>query len=342
MLNKYKYVASLIVTMLILVGFAYNNHAYAINLQKIKNTAPVASFKIQKSRNVKILILSDYTGTEGINLKNAILNMKSELAYDARITVEYANLSTVMLGTQKGKYRQNTWGMLGHVSYTWSGRTNEGTYTNKPENSSFSYSPKVVLPEGKSPAAIYRVPTSCSYTVERQNGMFGGGKDRIYSFYNSNGICAGTFSLWLEYSYASSNGGISGMRTINTEPKFSYDDFWSIYSTNDVSVTNTVTGWDLSKINHSVPEGTDTYVIFAMNNENTNYYNKSGTYLLGQLRNDANLGKYISENNTRVYSICPDSLENVNLSANPAYPVNFTDKKQNVSPKVFVNLTESV
>jgi hypothetical protein len=308
-----------------------------MNSQKILNTMPIADFSVQKKRNIKLLVFSDYKGAELTELKNSITNMKSGLANDARIAVEYEKPEVITIGSQQGKYKENTWGMLGHLSYTWSGSMNEGTYDHKQESASFSYSPTVILPEGKEPASIYQVPTSCSYSVKSNDGMFGGGKDRVYSFYNGSGLCAGTYSIWLEYSYLSGSGGVRGSRSIDTEPEFTYDDFWSIYSSRDVGVINTVTGWDLSKVNYSVPEGTEMYVIFAMNDSSTNYYNKSGTYLLGQLRGDENIGRLVNESSARVYSICDDSLENVNLSANAEYHVAFSGKKQDISLKELIS-----
>lgn len=315
--------------------------------QYIKNTAPIANFTIEKSRNVKILVLSDYTATDSANLKNSISSMKSELANDAKINVEYVTPKNITVGSQNGKFKQNTWGMMGYYTYTWTGyetSTSSGTNTstNKSEGGSFSYSPTVILPEGETPTITYETPTWYSYNTHRSDGMFGGSTDINYTFYNNNGLCDGRMSLWLQYSYSYPTGFAScGDRTINSYPVFTYDNFWSVMSSYDADVTNTVLGWDLSKLNYDAIDGTDTYVIFAMNNESTNYYlpYASSTYRLGQLRSDANLGKYVKDSNARVYSICSENFENVNLSKNAQYPVTLTPVTQNISVKDLINMS---
>lgn len=317
--------------------------------QYMNNTAPVANFTVEKNRNVKILVLSDYTGTDSANLKNSITSMKSELTNDAKVDVEYVTPTDISIGTQQGFYKQQYWGMLAHGYYRVAGTdTYEnyyyGTYTttnvNKTENVSVSHSPTVVLPEGESPTAMYNVPVRYTHTTsDLLPTSTGSYQSERYKFYDSSGsMCDGGLSITINQSSASEWSLRAFDYTITTQPVLTYDNFWSVMDSYDQPITNTVPGWDLSKINYNVTDNTDTYVVFAMNNEDTNYYKThNNTYRLGQLRSDANLGKYVKDSEARVYSICSDNFENVNLSTNPEYPITLTSTKQNISVKDLIN-----
>ncbi|MHB8063532.1 MAG: hypothetical protein ACYDG2_13025, partial [Ruminiclostridium sp.] len=346
MKNK-KYIGIIWVMILLLI---FQSTALAVNVQDIKNTAPVANFTVEKSRNVKIMVLSDYIGADSANLKNSITSMKSELANDAKIDVEYVTPTDINIGTQQGFYKQQYWGMLAHGSYRISGTENRINYyygtdvtinINRTEPISFSHSPTVSLPEGQEPTIKYNVPVR--YTHKTGDFEYGGQGSYIfekYTFYDKNGtVCDGRISLMTTAYKEFTASSETDLYYITQQPNLIYDDFWSVMDSYDQPITNTVLGWDLSKINYDVAANTDTYVIFAMKNEDTNYYktHTSNTYKLGQLRSDANLGKYIKDSEARVYSICSDNFENVNLSTNAQYPVTSTTTKQNVSVKDLIN-----
>lgn len=343
-----------IIWLLVILLLFQNTEIFALT-PKGSNTAPVANFTIEKNRNVKLMVLSDYAGTEMANLKNSITSMKSELTNDAKIDIEYVTPTDTQIGIQKGFFKMNTWGMMAHGDYRRTGvdvgydKYNIETHHNSSNYElvefTFSYSPEISLPEGESPNVKYNVPDRYTKTVSEYEVSPSGlttSQRFIYDFYDkSNAKCYNNFSIGIYTEMYYTSGGRRYIEyKVDKEPEFTYDTGWSIESSKDTAIDNTVLGWDLSKINYSVADNTDTYVVFAMNNEDTNYYKTHpNTYKLGQLRSDANLGKYIKDSQARVYSICSDNLENVNLSTNPKYPITFTStqNKQNASVKDLIN-----
>ena len=324
----------------------------ACNIQEMKNTPPVANFTVEKNRNVKIMVLSDYTGSDIANLKNSITSMKSELANDAKIDVQYITPTDITIGTQNGMKIMNTWGMKVYGKYSWSGyiegTTSEGfpIYNDRPLVNEtmevFSHSPTRYLLEGEKPTDVYKVPTSFKASEPKYHSTDHTSTTYIvYNFFNSDGLCDGSTAINTDIvnSYDSTS---HTSKTIISGPTFTYDNFWSIMRSDEIPVTNTVMGWDLSKINYNTTDNadyTDTYIVFAMNNEDTNYFSQThpNTYKLGQLRNDTNFGKYIKDTNARVYSICSNTLENINLSTNAKYPITFNSTQQNTSIKDLIN-----
>jgi len=335
----------LILTMLL------QNTVCAEMEQEVINTAPEANFTIEKNRNVKILVLTDYTGTDNANLKNALSSMKSELANHAKINIEYANPEIVNIGKQDGKVQMNYWGKNGYASYTWSGyRASQQygepvltEYRNKQENEKFIYSNTITLPEGQEPLTFYGVPIryvkSDLKKSESNQAVYSYREYYTYTFINANGICDGPFNLTIRSENRAPNGMWNESYISSyTEPVFTFDSHWSIQGSYEESTINDVIGWDLSGLNYELPDvNTDTFVIFALNRGNTNYYKAytSSSYLLGQLRNDSTIGKYIKDTDARVYSICSDEIENINLSTNAKYPITFGTniKAQNISIK---------
>ncbi len=341
-MKKLKYIST--IWILIFSILFQSSGVFAANVQEMKNTAPVANFTVEKSREVKLLVLTDYAGTENANLKNALTSMKSELANYAKINIEYASPTDKTIGTQQGSVTMNGWGKSGYASYrkngySWNvtpyGQSKWQDFIDTPVTDKFVYSNTFELPEGQTPTQPYGVPNryvKSSLKTSTANQM--GDRDYYdWTFMNASGICAGTFSITTKYSYNFPNGAVQELNISFTEPTFSYEDYWSIQWTQDSPVTNTVTGWDLSSLNYEVPGNTDTFVIFALNNEDTNYYTShlASNYRLGQLRSDSNLGKFVKDSDARVYSICSDALENVNLSTNAQYPVTFKGAAQNIS-----------
>ena len=337
-----KYIST--IWILILFLLFQSNGVFAANLQEMKNTAPVASFTVEKSREVKLLILTDYAGTDNANLKNALTSMKSELANYAKINIEYASPTDTTIGTQQGSYVTNYWGKAGYAKYTKTGYTwstdpyGQGSFQDfngTPVTDKFVYSDIIELPEEQRPLKMYGVPvkyTKSSKITSTLNPM-GPREYYNYTFINNSGICAGSFDITTKYGYYYPNGAAQVMEISYTEPTFTYEDFWSIQYYQDTPVTNTVIGWDLSNLNYKVQDNADTFVVFALNNDDTNYYTSHlvSNYRLGQLRSDSSLGKFIKDSEARVYSICSDTLENVNLSTKPRYPVKFNGAAQNIS-----------
>ena len=339
-MKKFKYLP----IWILIITLISQSSALAFNIQEMKNTAPVANFTVEKSREVKLLVLTDYTGADNANLKNALTSMKSELANYAKINIEYANPSDKNIGTQQGSVTINYWGKNGYAyyrksGYSWNvnpyGQSNWQDFNGTPVTDKFIYSTTLELPEGQTPTQPYGIPnryTKSGKKTDTANPM--GNRDYyLWTFMNGLGICAGTFGITTKYGYYYPNGAVQELDISFTEPTFSYEDFWSVQGSQDTAVTNTVTGWDLSSLNYEVQSNTDIFVIFALNNEDTNYYTShlASNYRLGQLRSDSNLGKFVKDNEARVYSICSDSLEDVNLSTNPQYPVTFNGTAQNIS-----------
>ena len=339
-MKKIKYLS----IWILIITLISQSSALAFNIQEMKNTAPVANFTVEKSREVKLLVLTDYAGTDNANLKNALTSMKSELANYAKINIEYASPTDTTIGTQQGSYVTNYWGKAGYAKYTktgytWSTNPNgQGSFqdfSGTPVTDKFVYSDIIELPEEQRPFKMYAVPvkyTKSSKITSTINPM-GPREYYNYTFINNSGICAGSFDITTKYGYYYPNGAAQVMEISYTEPTFTYEDFWSIQYYQDTPVTNTVIGWDLSNLNYDVPGNTDTFVIFALNNDDTNYYTShlASNYRLGQLRSDSNLGKFVKDSEARVYSICSDTMENVNLSTNPLYPVKFNGAAQNIS-----------
>ncbi len=341
-MKKLKYISA--IWILILSLLFQSSGAFAVNVQEMNNTAPVANFTVEKSREVKLLVLTDYSGSENANLKNALTSMKSELANYAKLNIEYASPTDKTIGIQQGSVTINYWGKNGYASYrksgySWNvnpyGQSNWQDYNGTPVIDKFVYSNTLELHEGQTPTQPYGVPlryTKSSKKTDTANPM--GNRDYyLWTFMNASGICAGTFGITTRYAYYYPNGAVQELDISFTEPTFSYEDFWSVQGSQDTTVTNTVTGWDLSSLNYDVPGNTDTFVIFALNNEDTNYYTShlTSNYRLGQLRSDSNLGKFVKDSEARVYSICSDTLENTNLSTNPFYPITFNGSAQNIS-----------
>ena len=341
-MKRLKYIS--IIWILILSLLYQSSGAFAANVMDLKNTAPVANFTVEKSREVKLLVLTDYAGAENANLKNALTSMRSELANYAKINIEYASPTDKTIGTQQGNVTINYWGKNGYASYrktgySWNvnpyGQSNWQDFNSTPVTDKFVYSTTLELPEGQIPTQPYGVPnryTKSSKKIDTANTM-GDREYYLWTFMNASGICDGTFGITTKYAYNYPNGAVQELDISFTEPTFSYEDFWSVQGSQDTAVTNTVTGWDLSSLNYDVPGNTDTFVIFALNNEDTNYYTSrlASNYRLGQLRSDSNLGKFVKDSDARVYSICSDSLENTNLSVNPQYPITFNGAAQNIS-----------
>ena len=341
-MKRLKYIS--IIWILILSLLYQSSGAFAANVMDLKNTAPVANFTVEKSREVKLLVLTDYAGSENANLKNALTSMKSELANYAKINIEYASPTDKTIGTQQGNVTINYWGKNGYASYrktgySWNvnpyGQSNWQDFNSTPVTDKFVYSTTLELPDGQTPNQPYGVPnryTKSALKTDTANPM--GNRDYyLWTFMNASGICAGTFGITTKYAYNYPNGAVQELDISFTEPTFSYEDFWSVQGSQDTAVTNTVTGWDLSSLNYDVPGNTDTFVIFALNNKDTNYYTSrlASNYRLGQLRSDSNLGKFVKDSEARVYSICSDTLENTNLSTNPQYPITFNGAAQNIS-----------
>ena len=339
-MKKFKYLP----IWILIITLISQSSALAFNIQEMKNTAPVANFTVEKSREVKLLVLTDYAGADNANLKNALTSMKSELANYAKISIEYASPSDKNIGTQQGSVTINYWGKNGYASYrksgySWNvnpyGQSNWQDYNGTPVTDKFIYSTTLELPEGQTPTQPYGIPnryTKSGKKTDTANPM--GNRDYyLWTFMNASGICAGTFGITTKYAYYYPNGAVQELDISFTEPEFSYEDFWSIQGSWDTEVTNTVTGWDLSSLNYEVQNNTDTFVVFALNNEDTNYYtsHQAANYRLGQLRSDSNLGKFVKDSEARVYSICSDTLENTNLSTNPQYPITFNGVAQNIS-----------
>ncbi len=323
--------------------------AYAEIEQEVINTAPTADFTMEKNRNVKMLVLTDYTGTDNTDLKNALTTVKSELANSAKINIEYVNPEITKIGKQNGKLKTNNWAKNGYASYTKSGYDNYkqygepvwNDYFNEKVYEKFVYSKYITLPEEETPDELYGVPikslkSDLQERVINQGGAYSYREYYTYSFINNNGICDGTYSITVKYENSSPAGFWSeGWVSSYTQPVFTFEDFWSIQGTNEQSIENDVIGWDLSNLNYEIQDSTDTFVVFALNRGNTNYYkaNKDSNYLLGQLRNDTTLGKYIKDSDARVYSICSEEIENLNLSKDAMYPITFksTSQAQNAS-----------
>ena len=339
-MKKFKYLP----IWILIITLISQSSALAFNIQEMKNTAPVANFTVEKSREVKLLVLTDYAGADNANLKNALTSMKSELANYAKISIEYASPSDKNIGTQQGSVTINYWGKNGYASYrksgySWNvnpyGQSNWQDYNGTPVTDKFIYSTTLELPEGQTPTQPYGIPnryTKSGKKTDTANPM--GNRDYyLWTFMNASGICAGTFGITTKYAYYYPNGAVQELDISFTEPTFSYEDFWSVQGSQDTAVTNTVTGWDLSSLNYEVQNNTDTFVVFAVNNEDTNYYTShlASNYRLGQLRNDSNLGKFVNNSEARVYSICSDTLETTNLSTNPQYPITFNGAAQNIS-----------
>ena len=339
-MKKFKYLP----IWILIITLISQSSALAFNIQEMKNTAPVANFTVEKSREVKLLVLTDYAGADDANLKNALTSMKSGLANYAKINIEYASPTDTTIGTQQGNYVKNYWAKNGYATYRWSGYTlnitpygqvQQHNASNELQTEVFNYSNVIELPEGQTPTQPYGVPTRYTKSaLQTQVYDFGQRTYYTYTFINNSGICEGQFGYNREYNYYYPNGATQqGFKELSAEPVFTYDTAWSIQGSQDTPVTNSVTGWDLSKINYNVPSNTDTFVIFALNNEDTNYYTShlTSNYRLGRLRSDSNLGKFVKDSEARVYSICSDNLENVNLSTNPQYPVTFNGTSQNIS-----------
>ena len=329
---------------ILIITLISQSSALAFNIQEMKNTAPVANFTVEKSREVKLLVLTDYAGAENANLKNALTSMRSELANYAKINIEYASPPDKTIGTQQGSVTINYWGINGYATYkktgyTWSvnpyGQTSRQDFNNTQVTDKFVYSNTIELPEGQTPTQPYGVPNryiKSALKTDTANQM--GNRDYYeWTFMNASGICDGKFAITTQYAYYYPNSAVQELSISFTEPTFTYDTAWSIQGSQDTTVTNSVTGWDLSNLNYDVPSNTDTFVIFALNNEDTNYYTShlASNYRLGQLRNDSNLGKFVKDSEARVYSICSDTLENTNLTTNPQYPVTFNGAAQNIS-----------
>ena len=337
-----KYISAIWIIILILLF--HSSGVLAVNVQDLKNTPPVANFTVEKSREVKLLVLTDYAGTDNANLKNALTSMKSELANYAKISIEYANPTDTTIGTQQGNYVKNYWAKNGYATYRWSGYTlnitpygqvQQHNASNELQTEVFNYSNVIELPEGQTPTQPYGMPTRYTRSaLQTQVYDFGQRTYYTYTFINNSGICEGQFGYNREYNYYYPNGAAQqGFKELSAEPVFTYDTAWSIQGSQDSPVTNSVTGWDLSKLNYELTGNTDTFIIFALNNEDTNYYTShlASNYRLGQLRSDSSLGKYVKDSEARVYSVCSDNLENVNLSTNPQYPVTFNGPAQNIS-----------
>ena len=339
-MKKFKYLP----IWILIITLISQSSALAFNIQEMKNTAPVANFTVEKSREVKLFVLTDYAGADNANLKNALTSMKSELANYAKINIEYANPTDKNIGTQQGSVTINYWGKNGYASYrktgySWNvnpyGQSNWQDYNGTLVTDKFVYSTTLELPEGQTPTQPYGIPnryTKSGKKTDTANPM--GNRDYyLWTFMNASGICAGTFGITTKYGYYYPNGAVQELDISFTEPTFSYEDFWSVQGFQDTAVTNTVTGWDLSSLNYEVQNNTDTFVVFALNNEDTNYYTShlASNYRLGQLRNDSNLGKFVNNSEARVYSICSDTLETTNLSTNPQYPITFNGAAQNIS-----------
>ncbi len=346
-MRKVRYI---IPVWILILSILLQSTVYAEIQQEVINTAPEANFTVEKNHNVKIMVLTDYTGTDNADLKNMFTSMKSELTSSAKIDIEFANPVTTTIGSQNGQIKMNTWGKNAYASYTWSGyrfyqQSKEPVwidYWNQKENEKFVYSNTTELPEGEEPTAPYGVPirhvkSGLQRTV-RDEIVYSLREFYTYSFINNNGICDGTFEIIIKHDNRSPSGLFSeGWVSSYTEPVFTYEDFWSIQSSYDQSIKNDVIAWDLSTLNYEIQDNTDTFVVFALNRGNTNYYKayKDSNYMLGQLRSDSNLGKYIKEADARVYSICSDDIENINLSANAEYPITYSPalKAQNISIK---------
>ena len=335
--------------ILIVLILLQNSGVCAANKFEMKNTAPVANFTVEKSREVRLIILTDYATADNANLKNAITSMRSELANYAKINIEYPNLTDTVLGTQQGVITENYWFKHGVATYAWSGNSERNltggdtTYTEtsgKEERERFIYSPCIALPEGQTPTTVYNPPTRHVKSSLKEN-IYNNGYRKYYeySFINNMGICPGTFTFSAEsYTY----GGASYnkyYRNLDSEPVFTFENYWDIEYSEEIEVTNNVVGYDLSKLNYEVKDNTDTFVIFALDKESTNYYPSyiSDCYRLGQLRSDSNLAKFVKDSDARVYSICSDNLENVNLSTNPKYPVSFNGAAQNITLKDLID-----
>ena len=346
-MKKIKYIST--IWIMILSILLQSSTAFATNVQDLKNTAPVANFTVEKSRDVRLIILTDYAGADNANLKNSITSMKSELANYVKINIEYANLTDIVIGTQQGFFTENYWYKHATATYTWSGNDEISRFGSevdyketygKEERERFTYSPCVALPDGQTPTMVYNPPTSYNKSSLKETTYANGYRKYYeYSFINNMGICPGSFKFTEEsYTY----GGASYIKyyhKLNSEPVFTFEDYWDIANSEEVTVTNNVVGYDLSKLNYEVKDNTDTFVIFALNNESTDYYTSyiSNSYRLGQLRSDSNLANFVKDSDARVYSICSDNLENVNLSSNPKYPVTFNGADQNITLKDLVD-----
>gem|GEM_PF-2196167 len=340
-MKKIKYLST--IWILILSIFLQCNSAFAANKMEMKNTAPEANFTIEKSRNVKIMVLTDYTATDNATLKNALTSMKSELANYSKIDIEYASPSDITIGTQQGKININHWAKNGYATYKWTGYTfNQNKYTeynNYLTTDKFVYSKYISLPEGQIPDEPYGVPVRyIKSDLKTDTYQAGFRKYYTYTFINNNGLCDGSFNIDEEYYFVYPTM-TQELYKIFTEPTFKYDDFWSIQGISVQDVKNTVVGWDLSKLNYEIKDNVDTYVVFALDNSDTDYYSThiSSNYRLGLLRNDSTIGKYVKDTDARVYSICSESLENTNLSVNPQYPITFNQSGQNISLKDLIN-----
>ncbi len=342
-MRRIKYLISIWILIITLIS---QSSALAFNIQDLRNTAPVANFTVEKSREVKLVVITDYTGADNANLQNSITSMRSELANYAKVNVEYAAPTDTTIGSQQGNISVNTWGKQGHASYRKSGYSwnvtpyGQSTWTDynaTPVAETFVYSNTIDLPEGQTPTTPYGVPTryvKSSLNTSTANTM-GPRYYYTFSFINNSGICAGKFDITTKYSYNFPNGATQELDISFSDPTFTYDDFWSVQWSTDTEVTNSVVGWDLSKLNLQVQDNTDTFVIFALNNENTNYYTsyRASNYRMGQLRSDSSIARYVRDSDARVYSICSDTLENTNLSTNPQYPITFSGAAQNMSLK---------
>ena len=336
-------IKAILLIWIMIILILVQNSAFASDIFRSNNTAPVANFTVEKSRNVKIMVLTDYTGADNANLKNSLTSMKSQLANYSKIDIEYANPTDITIGTQQGKITENHWAKNGYATYRWTGdmfnQNKYTTYNNYLTTDKFVYSKNITLPEGQTPDEPYGVPVSYTKsTLQSQPYQFGTRQYYIYTFLNNNGLCDGVFNIDREYHFYYPTDTQELFKDF-TEPTFRYDDFWSIQSSNIIDSNNTVIGWDLSKLNYEVKDSEDTYVVFALNNSDTNYYSPhiASNYRLGMLRNDSTLGKYVKDTDARVYSICSDSLENTNLSVNPQYPITFNRAGQNISLKDLIN-----
>lgn len=346
-MKKLKY---LFPVWILISSILFQNIALAAPVQKFKNTAPVANFTVEKSREVKLLILTDYTGVDNANLRNSITSMKADLANYAKINIEFAAPTDATIGTQQGIVTQYYWGKNGYATYRWTGydesangygQYNRDEANNKLTTDKFIYSKEILLPEGQTPNEPYGVPVRFAKSeLIPSNNQSGYSMYYTYNFINNSGICDGYFNLRTQYGYYYPNGAYqAGYKSLSAEPTFTYEDFWSIQGSTNTDITNNVTGWDLSTLNYEVKDTVDTFVIFALNDGDTNYYTThlTSNYRLGQLRSDSNLGKYVKDSDARVYSICSDNLENINLSTNAQYPVTFSAAGQNISLKDLIN-----
>ena len=343
MMKIKKIVFLLIISSLLITPIIVNADS---NLQ---NIAPTVNLAAQKRKPVDVIVVTDYSGQDYVNMQNSLASLKASTVATANIQTTILNdssLPLINIGSQYGQYTKTTYAVQASYYFVWSGQWHDvnqsnQTATNMPESGAFNLNSVDLNPGETPPSGFQPSPTGYYATSGSSNGPYGGGSWYTYHF---NGY-TGTYQFDLQYCYINGQGGSTVLnRNSWTLPTFTYTNNWAAIYSNQYSCTNTVKAYDLSGIpSLSVQPNSDVYVIFALNNSSTDYYSSSvynpncvNNYKLGNLKG-SNFGTFIRSTNAHVYS-CSGSIDSINLS-NSSNNASYTDpaKTQDVSIQDLIN-----